>query len=48
MTKEEISKLPEEEQSFIYSFGLQDKDYDEIKDLEDHKTLNLAIYKGWV
>ena len=46
MTKREINKLPEEEQAFIYSYGLQKYGYDTIKWYEDN--FDLAVYKGWL
>lgn len=46
MTKREISKLPEEEQAFIYSYGLEKYDYETIKWLGQHH--DYAVYKGWL
>lgn len=46
MTKREIAKLPEEEQAFIYSYGLEKLPYEDIKWLEEH--FNYAVYKGWL
>lgn len=46
MTKREIDKLPEEEQSFIYGNGLEKLDYDTIKWLG--KNHDYAVYKGWL
>lgn len=44
MTKREIAKLPEKEQAFIYSYGLEKEDYETIKWLENN--YDLAIYNG--
>lgn len=46
MTKREIAKLPEGEQDFIYSYGLQKYDYKTIKWLGQH--YDYAVYKGWL
>ncbi len=44
MTKREIAKLPEDEQNFIYSYGLEKEDYETIKWLENN--YDLAVYNG--
>lgn len=44
MTKREIAKLPDAEQEFIYSYGLEKEDYKTIKWLENN--YDLAIYNG--
>lgn len=46
MTKREIAKLPDAEQEFIYSYGLQYCDYDTVKWYE--KNYDLAVYKGLI
>lgn len=46
MTKREIAKLPEEEQAFIASYGLEKYDLDTIRSIE--KNYDYLVYKGWL
>ena len=46
MTKREVAKLPENEQAFIYSYGLEKLSYEDIKWLGEH--FDYAVYKGWL
>lgn len=43
MNKREIARLPEEEQAFIYSYGLERESYDTIKWYREN--LDLAVYR---
>ena len=44
MNKRDINKLSNEEQGFIYSYGLEKEDYETIKWLENN--YDLAVYNG--
>ena len=46
MNKREISKLPQEEQEFIYSYGLDKYDLDTIRSIE--KNYDYLVYQGWL
>ena len=46
MDKEEIEKLPEEEQDYIYRNALENETLDDIRWLERHH--DYAVYKGWL
>lgn len=46
MTKREIAKLSQEEQDFIYSYGLEKKSLENIRFLEEN--FDEAVYKGWI
>ena len=48
MTKYEIAKLPEEDQAFIYAYGLEKKSKEEVEWLKDPEHLNYTIYQGWI
>lgn len=48
MNKREIAKLPEEDQAFIYAYGLEKKSKEEIKWLKDPEHFNYAVYQGWI
>lgn len=46
MTKREISKLPQEEQEFIYSYGLERYSHETIRSImRNHDYL---VFKGWL
>lgn len=44
MTKQEIDKLPEDEQEFIYSYGLENESYETIKWCE--RNYDYLVYIG--
>ena len=44
MTKQEIGKLPEDEQEFIYSYGLENESYETIQWCE--RNYNYLVYIG--
>lgn len=46
MTKREIAKLPEEEQEFIYAYGLEKDSLEHIHWMM--KNYNYAVYLGWL
>lgn len=46
MTKEDISKLQDMEQSFIYENGLQDERIEDVRWLEEN--YDYAVYNGWL
>lgn len=46
MSKEEIRRLPLEEQSFIYEHSLQGENYEYIKEMMNHH--DIAEYLGWI
>lgn len=46
MTKREIAKLPEEEQAFIASYGLEEYDLDTIRSIE--RNHDYLVYIGWL
>ena len=48
MNKREIAKLPEEDQAFIYAYGLEKKSKEDIEWLKDPEHFNYAVNKGWV
>lgn len=46
MTKREIRKLPQEEQEFIYSYGLEKYSIETIRSIQ--KNHDYLVYKGWL
>lgn len=46
MTKREIAKLPQEEQDFIYSYGLQKQSLETIRSIQ--KNYDYLVYQGLI